>query len=182
MASSQELAEGLSWYRRAHDEACALFLASPAHGAGLIASLSPQKGWDENLALASRAAETGHASGHWGAQIRKANFILSGGDPRECLHGPKERAFFECIADPNGSHGFICLDRHAINAWHGYLCDDEARKRFASSVRNYRKVSNDYRAVAAELGILPHELQAVIWVVWRNLCGGSRDPYRLPAA
>lgn len=50
-ASPQEIADGLSWYSDAHD--VARELAGDVHvGAGVIAALSPQMQWDENIKLA----------------------------------------------------------------------------------------------------------------------------------
>lgn len=179
IATQDQKNAGFLWYPEAYAIAAEVCPADPIRGAGILAALSPQKTWNQNVHLARTAAASGYAIGHWGAQNRKAQFILDGGDPRECLNGPKERAFFECIAAPWTDSGFVCLDRHAINAWHGYLCEDDARKRFAGSKRNYALVSADFVAVARELSILPHQLQAVLWVVWRDLCAGARGPFRL---
>jgi hypothetical protein len=179
IASQDQKNQGFLWYPNANAIASELIPENPRAGSGLLASLSPQKSWDQNVYLARLAVSQGFASGHYSVQTKKADYILAGGEFSECLAGMKERSFAECIAAPWEDCGFVCLDRHAINAWHGYLCEDKARARFAASKLRYVRVAEDFRAVSRELGILPSQLQAILWIVWRDLCAGSRGPFRL---
>lgn len=171
LATEADWAAGLNWYRVAHQEARNL---SVRHGltvdqaAGIIAALSPQTGWEENLRIADLFCETG-ASVHTADACGKALRILQGEAPLTVLGGRKVRSFFRNIAEPARA-GAVTIDRHAAAilcgvdtpTWNRLHQKTLERKHF------YRLATGVYRAEARRLGLLPHQVQAVAWLVQSN--------------
>ena len=166
LTSDADRHDGAEWYARAHGTAGRIAQGDLRQGAGVIAALSPQVSWPENVRLAELAFANGYASGHYGANLRKANSCLTGVDPLRVLGGNKVRAFYALILDPNDAYT-VCVDRHAVSAAVGRTLDDSERK-VLERKGAYDLVADAYRKAAAELGILPHQCQAITWVWWRK--------------
>jgi hypothetical protein len=164
-ASLENYAEGIDWYANAHDLAQSLS-DSPGMGAGVIAALSPQKSWQENIKLAEQAFADGLASGTVSDATRKANAILSGALPLKMLRGNKVRSFFTCIDDPDHETEVV-IDRHAFDIAHGSVTDDKTRK-VLDRVGYYGTVQDVYRLAAREAKLSPMQLQAITWTTWRE--------------
>ena len=132
--------------------------------AGIVAALSPSKSWDTgsgatpNLDCAVRFVSTG-ANVHTGDCMRKARAILAGADPADVLHGPKERAFADNLADPEGSMEVTC-DRWMARAI--------GKRSESFTPRQYQETADLFRSIARTLGIRPHELQACVWAQIRR--------------
>jgi hypothetical protein len=160
-------ADGLAWYRNAQAWAAAL---GQEHGkplelvAGVTAALSPLTEWEQN----KRKAEVMMANG-WprgiDAFIRQAHLIYMGKEPINVLRGPKVRAFFFAIRDA-GEYNEAVVDRHALSVYFGRPVTNTER-RFCKG-RNTKGVQRAYACVATEVGVRPHELQAITWVQWRG--------------
>lgn len=171
LATEADWAAGLNWYRVAHAEAVAL---SGRHGltvdqaAGIIAALSPQTGWEENLRIAELFC-TDQSSVHTADACGKALRILQGAEPLSVLGGRKVRSFFRNISEPNRA-GAVTIDRHAAAilcgvdtpTWNRLHQKTLERKHF------YRLATGVYRAEARRLSLLPHQVQAVAWLVQSN--------------
>ena len=176
-ADDVTIADGRSWYVRAHAIACELAPGDPATGAGVLAALSPQMGWLRNVALAREYVATSKApKGITGDNALKAEKILSGAfSPLEILGGDKVRAFYACIIDP-GNVESVCIDRHAFDVAVGRVTSDETRKALRR-VGVYDAFAAAYREAARILSelfgetILPSQVHVVTWVVWRKLKG-----------
>ena len=106
--------------------------------------------------------------------MEKARRILEGALPLEVFPvktSPKVRAFFACILFPYDCLE-VCVDRHAK----AVACNLPSERTGAASddkksvVRpgEYGELAKAYRAVAGTLGLLPHQLQAVCWVAWKD--------------
>lgn len=173
-----EWLEGMQWYSMAHLFAAEIAQGDTDKGAGVIAALSPNKRWTENMALAERACRSGVASGHVGDAVRKAQRILDGEASDDVLRGSKVRSFNRLIADPTNDFD-VCLDRHAFDVAVGKVTDDQARK-ILERPTGYEYLADIYRNVADRLGILPSAAQAVTWVHWRNVKPKERRK-RVPA-
>jgi len=172
-ATDEELAHGLSWYALAHDTAAAL--AEPYRGyittdtaAGVIAALSPRSSWPQNVERARQLLATGDTYGLTLGR-GKARRIVAGEAPLAVLSGPKERSFYSNVSDPLGSDA-VTIDAHAFDAAAGMVTSDPARKALGR-VGEYERVAAMYRSAARTLGVAPHVVQAVVWVVWRNRFG-----------
>ena len=160
--------EGMAWYLAAHSIAADMATrhgVTVRQGAGVIAALSPQCGWAENVRLADAACDAGVASGHTADACRKADAILSGSDPGDVLGGRKVRSFFTNICSPL-TVGAVTVDRHAVDM----LCGRRGavHDRILERPGAYATCAAVIRATARELGYLPHVLQAVAWVSWRQ--------------
>lgn len=171
-ATPDQLADGLAWYDVAHAEAVALDPTKVHRAAGVIAALSPRVRWGRNLALAKDAYKHGTASGTMGRSCLAANAILAGADPSEVLTGPKVRAFYQLIADPDHKQA-VCVDRHAIDVAVGLRLDEADRSAWYQLNRGglYETFADCYRRAADILGVLPGKVQAVTWVTWRDQVG-----------
>lgn len=168
-ASPEAEAEGSAWYLAAHSIAADI---ADRHGltlaqaAGVIAALSPQCGWAENVRLADQAAADGEASGHTADACRKADAILAGADPFEVLGGRKVRSFYANIVRPT-TPGPVTVDRHAVDMLVGRrgAVEDRVLERIGA----YARCAAVIRSVARDLGMRPHDVQAVAWVAWRQV-------------
>jgi hypothetical protein len=181
--------EGIDWYRHAHGEVVAL---ADAHGlpvrqaAGIVAALSPQRNWPSNLALAKEACTLRTARGQSCANLRKALAVLDGADPADVLAGgnrpwagAKVRAFFANLLDPEAA-GPVTVDRHALSVVLGRkLASHELG--WLDRKGRYEFCAEAFRRAAGRQGVLPCEVQAVVWTVWTRHLGRKRATHRLPA-
>jgi len=165
-ASPEQIREGRAWYRDARREARQLareYGVSTRVAAGVIAALSPQLRWSVNLRFARQFLAEGYAP-TFGNSRRKAARIVNGEPPLSVLRGPKTRAFFACIYDPNASA--ICIDRHAhdlaLAKRHG-----ERRRPLLQRKGGYERFCDAYRLAADKAGLKGFEVQAIAWVTWR---------------
>lgn len=176
-ATKDQREAGLSWYRDAHSAAASLDPANPRRAAGVIAALSPQMWWARNLELAARAYADGKASGTLGRSVAQANAILAGADPLDVLRGPKVRAFFQLIADPDDPDNVV-IDRHAVDIAVGRRQSIKNRDHDFPLARRgrYARFADAYRTAARLLGVTAAQTQAVTWVAWRDQYAGTRMP------
>lgn len=179
-ARPEQIAAGLAWYADAHTFALSIANGDLVKGAGVIAALSPQTSWAQNMVLASRAFVEGFASGQTGANVEKANRILNGESPDEVLgwnnpkakSGHKVRNFFRNIVDPTGPE--CTIDRHAFDIAVGFETDSATRGQLGR-VGQYDIFADCYREAAKILGVPVAVVQAVTWVVWREAKGLDLD-------
>jgi hypothetical protein len=172
-ATATETAEGMAWYFEANAAAQAL---AEEHGvsvecaAGVIAAISPRLAWSVNVDYASRIFATGDAPLLFSNKAKGVE--IAGGEApmivfnRKPKSGAKVRSFFSNIADPASSQA-VTVDRHAFDVAMGAVGDDKTRKAL-DRVGTYDTITDAYRSAAEVLGILPHQVQAIAWVVWRN--------------
>lgn len=181
-ATPADEATGMAWYRNAHATAETLAtgadVPTPA-AVGIIAALSPQTGWNENVGRAARFL-THRVTDHFPDAINKAERILSGADPADVLGGRKVRSFYVNILRPDRA-GAVTVDRHALTIALGVLPTDAQRHRIRATAQRalerpgvYATTAGAYRAAARAVGILPHEVQAITWTTWRRETGADR--------
>lgn len=181
-ATPQQYAAGVSWYATAAEHAATLadeYHTSDATAAGVIAALSPQTPFTLNIQYAGDALAAGTADDvpHFGDAVRKANAILAGADPADVLRGRKVRSFYANILQPYRP-GPVTIDRHAVSILHGVPLYGPAAR--VERPGHYHAAAATYRHAARHAGILPHECQAIAWIVWRDThaAGWSRhDPF-----
>lgn len=179
--SPQERAEGSVWYGQLSDQVLADIrtaatvagqpVPSRRHAAGILAALSPQSGWADNVNGAIEHVVTGNMLAQTPDANGKASRIHKGEDPFTVLGGRKVRSFFANLSDPTAP-GPVTVDRHAIAAAYGRPLDAREVK-ILERPGAYQLIAAAYRSVARDLGIAPHALQAIVWVRWR-----SDNPYR----
>lgn len=166
-ATPEQLQRGRVWYRNAHDLADLMSDGHVRAGAGVIAALSPQCAWEENVKRAERAFTDGEPSGHFGDALRKAARIMAGEDPLDVLPAEsKTWNFYRCIVDPDDADAVV-IDRHAHDVIAGEVYGE--RERGLSCKRRYAALALAYRLAARRLDETPSTVQAVTWVVWRQI-------------
>jgi hypothetical protein len=169
LATPEQVQAGLDWYPAAHRVAAEY--GDIRRGAGIIAALSANKGWSENLRLA-RLAFTGVFQGHFADALDKARSIHAGQDPAEVLPMTlKTGKFFLCIADPADPEAVV-IDRHAHDVVAGMKYGNADRGLDAAG--RYDTIADAYRAAGKTLGLVPSEVQAIVWTVVTEMARNSR--------
>lgn len=176
-ANASEIATGLTWYRDMYQHVARLVKQQVRRQGsnlptdkrticGVIACLSPNKGWAENIRQVLHAYEFGTGQHVW-FQNAKAVRILRGEDPRDILKGHKERAFHECFLDPDRTQA-VTVDGHTYAVWMGELIyTSQARL----TDRLFLLATRDYQEAAKMVGLKPHQIQAIVWLAWRRIHG-----------
>lgn len=157
------LRAGKEWYDRANDIAHEIGKGDVHRGAGIIAALSPQKGWEQNVEMARQMVSKGPKDlAQYPVQIEKATRIHAGEHPKDVLGGMKETSFYHNIADPNDPH-HVTIDRHAHDVAVGKKYG--AAERGLGTTGRYSTFHGAYNTAAEKLGIeVPSRLQAGVWV------------------
>ena len=153
--------DGMEWYQLAHGLSQRW---SQEHKlpfdyvAGIIAALSPRIQWEVNLADAKSILEDGEqaSTAAFGPNVVKALWILDGTDPESELGGRKVRSFYRNIADPYAS-----LDV-TLDSWMMGLLKHNPK--FLERKGTYDAISEAFRIVAEQHCVLPHQLQAALWI------------------
>jgi hypothetical protein len=165
-ANTEQKIAGERWYTTANQLAYMISGGDVVKGAGVLAALSANKSWTENVKLARRAFEKGAPSGHTRVQLEKARKIMEGEfseSPLDVLgNGEKTRNFFECIVNPKHETA-VCIDRHAHDIAVGEIYGNDDRG--LSAKARYALLADAYREAARRLGTNPATVQAVTWVV-----------------
>lgn len=133
---------------------------------GIIAALSPQKSWKENLRITNTFLKDGNAY-HTKVMTAKAQAILDGDSQVESilaeLNGNKIKAFFLNILWYDKA-STVTIDRHAIEIAVGKPIDNHQL-----TVNQYQFFVNCYIIASNGLGYKPHEVQAITWTRWREI-------------
>lgn len=161
-ASIEQKIAGERWYVTANQLAHMISDGEIVKGAGVIAALSANKSWSENVKISKRTFATGTASGHVRRQLEKAERIMLGEDPETVLGGHKTLNFYRCLVNPQHPSA-VCIDRHAHDVAVGETYGD--RDRGLSAQGRYNLLADAYREAARRLGTNPATVQAVTWVV-----------------
>ena len=174
-ASDADYRDGSLWYLRAHDHALDLserYGLTVRQASGIIAALSPQIGWEQNLVIADDfTASGGTASVHFSICTERARAILDDphADPLDILGGPKVRSFYRNILNPTVP-GPVTIDRHAAAILAGLPTPTYLRTypKLLNRTAIYDLCAAAYRSAARALDLLPHEAQAIAWVRHRR--------------
>ncbi len=183
LASITDRNQGLNWYARALDFADNLgevYDINYTTIVGVIAALSPRNRWERNMQDAETMVKVYTNGGTYDDLMnlkvctfktgkRKAAEILTGKvtnrqELLDILKGPKLQEFFNCIL---GDVDDVCIDGHAYSIWVGDRITLANVPAIGKKLRD--KIKSDYQKAAKEIGIKPHELQAITWVCWRRI-------------
>lgn len=161
-ATVDQFRRGMGWYSDAHN--IAREYGDAATGAGVIAALSANKSWSENVRLARIALSAREiTSGHVGNALWKANAIMAGTPAEMVLPMTKKTGhFYRCILDPSDAEA-VCIDRHAHDIAVGVRYGDADRG--LSTQSRYDLFADVYRRAAKRVGMLPQIVQAISWTV-----------------
>lgn len=164
LATPEQIDRGRGWYPHARELAELMSEGNVRAGAGVIAALSPQKAWEQNLKIARGAFVTGTPRGQVGDAVRKAQAIMDGTDPLDVLpDDSKTWNFFRAIIDPTDAEAVV-VDRHAHDIAVGEIYGN--RDRGLSTKRRYATIAHAYREAARRLDEIPSVVQAVTWTYW----------------
>jgi len=157
---------GRDWYRDAYVTAAHFaddYGVTREQAIGVIAALSPQTQWWQNVMLAKQVLSAGAmVQGHTRDTMRKVNAILAGIPPLDVLGGQKVRSFYVNILDLGFSADVVTIDRHA---WRTVCGANPLGKRNAVPDAGYPLARDAFIRAAAIIGdITPAQLQAVVWV------------------
>jgi hypothetical protein len=165
--------EGLDWYQEAHQFACWLadkHTLSVSVVAGVISALSPSCNWEQNKKGACRLIELATKGKHstdgfmtYRRNVLKAYEIIRTGEPEKFFSektGAKTYNFFYNIWQPT-SPNHVTIDRHSFEVATG-------EKYNWLTKYQYTLVADHYKKASAKLGILPNQLQAILWVDFRK--------------
>jgi hypothetical protein len=180
LASLEENRDGLDWYAEANyysKELAARFNISVQQAVGLIAAFSPQAGWVENKRYAVSFLYAPNSRVRSQVQTDKAKLILNltgEGDIYNALSirgmAYKTKAFFKNILNPDIDSD-VTIDRHAIASCIQYPDNvSPLDKRYGNLTKDqYDFFQSCYIKAAKQLDILPHQLQAIVWLTYRRL-------------
>jgi len=180
LATVNELQTGLNWYKDANEyckELAGRFDISIQQAAGIIAVFSPQAGWTENKRYAVSFLINPKNILRSMVQVIKAKRILKLKSEADIYHAQsttgqafKTKSFYLNILNPDIATD-VTVDRHAIA-----ICIQSPSNTFALSQDyakytegQYRFFANCYIKAAAKFDILPHQLQAITWIVYRRI-------------
>lgn len=180
LASMAENQDGLTWYAQAHDyskELAARFGITIQQAVGLIAAFSPQAGWVENKRYAVSYLHKPNSRVRSQVQTDKANLILTlktEGDIYNALStrdaAYKTKAFFLNILNHDIPTD-VTIDRHAIASCIQHPDNVSALDALYGNLTKaqYEFFQAAYITAAKQLDILPHQLQAIVWVTYRRI-------------
>lgn len=188
-SSELQREQGARWYRNEHDIGAALAEKhwrrwSPRtlrHALGIEAALSPMIDWDIAKQLTVTCyRERGLRGGHYPAFVEKANRIYFGEEPTAVLGGPKVTSFYQALLSSGMDDSVVVVDRHALHASLGEVVTARTRTRLLrqnGSVDGYQFAANAYRHAARRVRrYTPSQLQAIVWVTWRDHLLGATEP------
>jgi hypothetical protein len=176
-ATEQEIKDGLDWYNKANTDCLAVLAHFPHQAyninsvAGITAALSPRNKWARNIIdTYSLLTDSNSKVGTFNANKAKAlaikNLIFATKtEVLDCLGGEKVRSFYQNILDPQDTT-IVTVDGHAIGVWLG------SRATSVSAAGDaYTTIQDAYIRTANELEIIPNQLQAITWLVYRRIHG-----------
>ena len=180
-ADKLQHAEGLLWYSDALKSAnlMAIKHGVPVYIAvAVIAALSPNNKWSRNIINADAligafirgdGIDSVKVSTYHKMKAKAWDILAARPDydtAKAMLKGQKITSFF---CDIMGEFN-VTIDGHARNIAYGErvgLTDDRTN----IGVREYRALQAAYEEAAQRLGLMPYQLQAITWRVWRDRHG-----------
>jgi hypothetical protein len=180
-ATPEQISGGMSWYSDAYDAAYDIAMTHyvPVYIAvAVVSALSPNNKWARNIVNAdaligafirgdgidSVKVSTYHKMKQkaWDILAVKPDYD----DAKRMLKGQKITSFF---CDIMGEFN-VTIDGHARNIAYNErigLTDDRTN----IGVREYRGLQDAYKDAAQQIDIMPYQLQAITWRVWRDRYG-----------
>ena len=166
-ATNEQLHHGMNWYWQAHRICLRIskYTKTPLFKVvGVMAALSPRNKWHRNISDTVDLIRRGKKSkvATYNANKYKALAILKADYPEEVetlLNGTKIVSFYNNIMRPYKE------DHVTVDIW----CMRSVNFTGNLSAKGaYNGIQKAYTEVSTELGIKPHELQAIVWGVVRD--------------
>ena len=171
-SSHEQYINGLNWYGDARIEAERISIVSGKPFitvCAVIAALSPMTPWEKNQVDAYEmcCGNTQHIYTTFGANVSKAKRLLNMVDYSAIvdeLNGLKTVAFFDNIFNEESEH--ITIDSHMLSIAFGKKLSKVERPSMTSY--KYHTISDGIKRLADQNNLRPYELQAILWVTWRE--------------
>lgn len=173
-ATVAESVDGLEWYARYNARLVsdsAITGVPVAQLAACFSALSPQtplprneRAYGEHLTAYVTGQVRPRTETLYIASDKKARAILDWQDASIIGNGPKTQAFarnLQLEAFTEGGEPIVTIDSITFQAATG-------RVPFRVNTTPYRVISNAIAALARRYGTLPYQLQALLWVTYRN--------------
>jgi hypothetical protein len=106
-----------------------------------------------------------------GCRDRAYAYVTKQQDFLLTARGPKIRAFYHNILFPDHKE-FVTIDGHMVGAYRG---NDGTMKENIVSPRVYKEVASTTKRLANQLGLIPNQLQAVIWFTRKRVLNVKYD-------
>lgn len=160
---------------------------------GVFAALSPNNEYHGNI----RDLETLLVNERQGSSLadfrvatygnnkRKAWDIAKGTPVGECIRAAKTWNFFNNVLSPSDPD-FVTVDGHMYWCWKGVAGTVKGLRgpqRTTTGLRGtpslgptlYGEIAGDVKGLARALGIIPCQLQAILWITWKRIHRRSYD-------
>lgn len=178
-ATAEEVSTGVGWYptaRHGCDVWSAKYHVDARTIASVIAALSPQCEWMQNLRAALNLVSGEYVpftgpSRPLGANVAKARAILRDGallPDAYFKEGYKVRSFARNL---QGDYSAVTVDTHAAQI---ALGDPIAKIRSLEHAKPYAAVGRAYLHAASLESIEPAEIQAITWLAWKRIYSPGR--------
>ena len=172
-ATAEEIKDGQDWYTNAKtfaSEQAAIYGVSLEIVAGIISALSPATNWERNKFEAQQVLKGNRSFKYatYSTNVDKAFLIRNAGlhvDVASFFPSNKTYNFYHNIVNPSDKM-FVTIDRHALSIANGSVREDKT----VTNVE-YKELAIAYTKAAKKLGLLPCEIQAISWEIWRRAKG-----------
>lgn len=180
LATHNEFKEGINWYKEANEysrELSSRFNISLPQAVGIISALSPQTSWVDNKRYAVSYLMNRHLRIRSQANTNKVRNIIALKNENAIYmalstqnKAYKTKAFFLNILNPDIVTN-VTIDRHAIAACIQTPNEVEALDNTYGQLtkQQYDFFQYCYVQTASKLHILPQQLQAIVWTVYRRV-------------
>lgn len=165
--------EASKWYKNANNTAKEYSIKYNIEHfkvCGIIAALSPQKSWPENLSITELFLETkGEYSKHMPVMHNKALSIYNCTDVdcvESVLNGRKIVNFYNNIMNP-ADNNYVYLDVHMLQL----MTSDISIK--SCTTKQYDFLKDIFIKFAEKQGFYTSTLQAILWCYFRNAKWGK---------
>lgn len=160
---------------------------------GVFSALSPNNEYHgnirdlETILVNERAGRDMHdfTVATYGHNKRKAWAIASGQSPRDAIKALKTWNFFNNVLTPSDP-SFVTVDGHMYWCWRGRpgtVKGIRGPKGSSTGLRGtpslgktlYGEIAGDITGLAFALGIIPCQLQAILWTTWKRIHRRAHD-------
>ena len=170
-ADREEKERGRTWYADAHKSALKIAAETGStveKAVGVIAVLSPMVEWNVNLKAArlflrSKGKAKRGIPG-FATNRRKAKEVMKGNF--EVIRGPKVRAFFETLLDPE--HPEPVIDTQMIAAFYDGTAYRDDFRIVSQSKKRLEPIREAVKLLAEERGEPVSQVQATIWITFKR--------------
>lgn len=171
IATPEQIHAGLHWYDEGQAISEEIGRGDITKGAGIIAALSPKNEWGRNVENAREFIKSGTAHGRTSDQIEAATKIYEGMAPEDVLPMKlKTGHFYRLLKDPTDPTA-VAVDTHHHDVSMGIKKPWEDPRGMKAPGR-YKTFVDATIKTAHHAGILPHQAQAIDWLVWKSLPHG----------